>query len=200
MRIDPTEWTKTERYRFLTSAVTPRPIAFVTTVTKNGTVNAAPFSYFNVVSAEPPLLSISVGRKEGAMKDTARNITESGEFVVQLAEADMIQAVNDTSMNAGPEESELRHVPLNTADSQAVNVPGILEARVRLECKLEKHLIFEEGASATDLLIGRIVSIYTEDGLLKEGMVSPDEWKPVARLGGKKYAEIGRVFELERPQ
>lgn len=200
MRIDPNEWTKTERYRFLTSAVTPRPIAFVTTLNKNGTVNAAPFSYFNVVSAEPPLLSISVGRKEGKMKDTARNIAENGEFVVQLAEAELISSVNETSMNAAPDESELNHVPLSTINSAVVNVPGILEARIRLECRIEKHLTFAEGDSATDLLIGRIVSIYTEDGLINEGIVSPDDWRPIARLGGKKYAEIGRVFELERPQ
>lgn len=198
--MDVTKLDKQAVYRFLTSAVTPRPIAFVTSVAGNGSINAAPFSYFNVVSAEPPLLSISVGRREGRSKDTARNIIENEEFVVHLPEAFMIEAVNQTAMNASPDESELQYVSLETIESTAVKVPAIKEARVRLECRLERHLVFEEGSSAADMIIGRIIHAHVEDGMLEGGVLDPEDWRPVARLGGKKYAELGRIFELERPQ
>lgn len=196
----PTELTKQENYRLLTSTVAPRPIAFITSISEEGVLNAAPFSYFNVISAEPPLLSVSIGRKQGQQKDTSRNILQVGEFVVHITDEDIVEAVNDSSMNLPPDESEVERINLSPTVSDVVGVPSIEETKVRFECKLEKHLVFEEGESATDVIIGRIVKYHIAEDLYSDGIVNTKKLKPVARLGGKEYAKLGKIFELERPE
>ncbi|PYZ92331.1 hypothetical protein CR194_15980 [Salipaludibacillus keqinensis] len=198
--IHPNQLSKKETYRLLTSAVAPRPIAFVTSISEDGVLNAAPFSYFNLISAEPPLLSISIGRKQGHQKDTARNILQVGEFVVHVTDEDNVKAVNETSMNLPSDQSEVEKVGLSPTVSDVVGVPSLKESKVRFECTLEKHLVFEERDSATDFIIGRIVNCYVDDNLYKDGVVRTDKLKPVARLGGKEYASLGKIFELERPE
>ncbi len=196
----PTELSKKQNYQLLTSGVAPRPIAFITTISEAGVLNAAPFSYFNVISAEPPLLSVSIGRKKGQQKDTARNILQVGEFVVHVTDEDIIEAVNQSAMNLPPDESEVDKIKLSPTVSDVVGVPSIKETKVRFECKLEKHLVFEEGESATDVIIGKIVKYHVDDDLIKDGVVDTKKLKPVARLGGKQYAKLGKIFELERPE
>lgn len=198
--IDPSQWSKRENYRFLTSSVTPRPVAFITSMSDKGVLNAAPFSYFNVISAKPPLLSVSIGRKQGQQKDTSRNILQTKEFVVHVTDEKNVKAVNETSMNLPSEESEVEKVGLSPTVSEKVGVPSLKESRVRLECVLEKHLVFEEDDTATDFIIGKIVSYYVEDSLLEDGIVNTEKLKPIARLGGKQYAPLGKIFELDRPQ
>ncbi|MCE7791629.1 flavin reductase family protein [Salipaludibacillus sp. CUR1] len=198
--IDPKDLSKKENYRFLTSSVTPRPVAFISSMSEKGVLNAAPFSYFNVISAQPPLLSVSIGRKNGQQKDTSRNILQVGEFVVHITDEDNVKQVNDTSMNLPSDQSEVEKVGLKPIVSSKVGVPSIKESRVRLECTLEKHLVFEEGESATDFIIGRIVSYYVDDQLYEDGTVNTKKLKPIARLGGKQYAPLGKIFELDRPE
>ncbi|WP_280770251.1 flavin reductase family protein [Salipaludibacillus daqingensis] len=198
-KMDPKNLSKKDNYRLLTSAVTPRPIAFITSMSQEGVINAAPFSYFNIISAEPPLLAVSIGRKQGQQKDTARNILQVGEFVVHVTDEDNVKKVNLTSMNLPPDQSEVKKVGLSPTVSDVVGVPSLKESKVRFECILEKHLVFEEGESATDYIIGRIVSYYVDDELYEEGIVKTNKLKPVARLGGKKYTTLGKIFELDRP-
>ncbi|WP_147804034.1 flavin reductase family protein [Alkalicoccus halolimnae] len=198
--IDPKDLNKKENYRLLTSIVTPRPIAFITSMSEKGIINAAPFSYFNIISADPPLISVSIGRKQGIQKDTSRNILQTEEFVVHVTDEDNVKQVNETSANLKPEESEVKKTGLTPTVSSKVGVPSIKETAVRMECRLEKHLVFEGEDSATDVIIGRIVSYYAEDKLLSEGRVRTDKLQPVSRLGGKQYAKLGKIFELERPE
>lgn len=198
--MDPKLLSKKENYQLLTSTITPRPIAFITSISEEGILNAAPFSYFNVISAEPPLLAVSIGRKAGQQKDTSRNILQVGEFVVHVTDEDNVKKVNQTSMNLSPDQSEVEKVGLSPTVSEVVGVPSLKESKVRFECKLEKHLVFEEGDSATDYIIGRIVSYHVDDDLYKDGFVQSKKLKPVARLGGKQYATLGKIFELDRPE
>lgn len=198
--MNPKELSKKDNYRLLTSAVTPRPIAFITSMSQDGVINAAPFSYFNVISAAPPLLAVSIGRKQGQQKDTARNILQVGEFVVHVTDEDNVEMVNETSMNLPSDQSEVEKVGLTPTVSEVVGIPSLKEGKVRFECKLEKHLVFEEGDSATDYIIGRIVSYHVDDDLYHEGVVRTNKLKPVARLGGKQYVSLGKIFELDRPE
>lgn len=198
--MDPKDLSKKDNYRLLTSAVIPRPIAFITSISEEGVLNAAPFSYFNVISAEPPLLAVSIGRKEGQQKDTSRNILQVGEFVVHVTDEENVKKVNQTSMNLSSDQSEVEKVGLSPTVSEVVGVPSLKESKVRFECKLEKHLVFEEGDSATDYIIGRIVSYHVDDDLYQDGVVQSKKLKPVARLGGKQYATLGKIFELDRPE
>lgn len=194
------ELSKKENYRMLTSIVTPRPIAFISSLSGDGILNAAPFSYFNIVSADPPLISVSVGRKDGKQKDTAVNILETKEFVVHVTDEDNVKEVNETSAFLPPEQSEVDKAGLTPVVSSTVAVPSIKESTVRLECRLEHHQVFDGEDSSTDLIIGRILSYSIEDNLIKDGRVQTEKMKPVSRLGGKKYARLGKVFELDRPE
>ncbi len=194
------ELSKKENYRMLTSIVTPRPIAFISSLSGDGILNAAPFSYFNIVSADPPLISVSVGRKDGKQKDTAVNILETKEFVVHVTDEDNVKEVNETSAFLPPEQSEVDKAGLTPLVSSTVAVPSIKESTVRLECRLEHHQVFDGEDSSTDLIIGRILSYSIEDNLIKDGRVQTEKMKPVSRLGGKKYARLGKVFELDRPE
>ncbi|MCG3231395.1 flavin reductase family protein [Bacillus subtilis] len=180
-----------DTYKLLSGTVIPRPIAFVTTLSSGGAVNAAPFSFYNVVSSDPPLLSISVNRTEGRQKDTARNAVENGEFVVHVSDEATIEDINETAASLRPDESK------------AVSVPGIKEARVRFECKLERHITFDndQGVTTADLLIGRVVCFHLDEKVYdaEKGYILTDELKPASRLAGNHYAKLGEEFTLIRP-
>ncbi|WP_343311006.1 flavin reductase family protein [Bacillus atrophaeus] len=193
-----------DTYKLLSGAVIPRPVAFVTTLSSaNRAVNAAPFSFFNVISSDPPLLGISVARVEGIQKDTARNAIYSGEFVVHISDEDIIEEINKTAARLSPEESEIEQTALHTAESACVSVPGIKEARIRFECRLERHITFEndKGTITTDLLIGRVVCFHLDERVYdkEKGYVITDELKAVARLAGNQYSKLGEEFTLIRP-
>ncbi|NJP38751.1 flavin reductase family protein [Alkalicoccus luteus] len=197
--LNPEELRKKENYRLLTSLVTPRPIALVTSLSDAGVLNAAPFSYFNIVSADPPLISLAIGRKEGQQKDTCRNILHSNEFVVHVVTEDNVRQANEASASLKPDESEVVRAGMTPEPSQVVAVPSLKESPIRLECRLERHLILEGEESAKDLILSRIVHYEIEEKLIKDGDVRTDKLKPVSRLGGKQYAGLGSIFELERP-
>ncbi|MBM7095007.1 flavin reductase family protein [Bacillus sp. H-16] len=199
--IDPASLSKKENYAFLTQTIVPRPIAFVTTLSEDGVLNAAPFSYFNVVSADPPLVMISIGRRGGDKKDTSRNIVEKGSFVVHVTDEANVEEMNATAANLPPDESEVEKVGLTPVESTAIDVPGLKEARVRFECKLEKHLTFTGNEGETDVIFGRIVHYHVADEVFDEaGKVEADKLKPIARLGGKEYAPLGEIFTIDRPK
>ncbi|WP_078554180.1 flavin reductase family protein [Bacillus alkalicellulosilyticus] len=202
MEIDAKGLSRKEHYSLLISTVLPRPIAFVTSITEGGTVNAAPFSFFNIVTAEPPLLSIAVGRKAtGEQKDTARNIATKKEFVVHIVSEDLVHQLNQTAAPYPPDVSEVQEAKLETIDSQIVTVPSIKEAKVRLECTLEQIIPLggKNEEPASDLIIGRVVHYSIDDAIINEGIVDVNLLDPLSRLGGADYGKIGKTFSLPRP-
>ncbi len=200
--LDPTKLSERENYKFLTGSVIPRPVAFVTTLSPNGVVNAGPFSYFNIVAANPPLLSISVQRDGKVRKDTAEYACARGEFVIHIGAESYVKALNQTAARLGREESELALTDLTTVESQQISVPGIVEAPIRMECVLEKAIELggTEEAPACDLLIGRVVYYHVNEALYENGRISAKGLKPISRLAGNDYASLGEVFELIRPK
>ncbi|GAA0133779.1 flavin reductase family protein [Paenibacillus sp. YSY-4.3] len=200
--IDPLLQSERDNYKLLIGSIIPRPIAFVTTLSESGVLNAAPFSYFSIVSSSPPMLSIAVQRKNGVAKDTARNAMNRGELVVHIVDESMAAAVNETAANLPPEESEIALTSLTKVVSEAVAVPGIREAKVRMECVLEKHVTLggTEDAPTTDLLIARVVRFIVDEEIYDQGRIDPVKLNPVSRLAGSAYAGLGKLFEIERPQ
>lgn len=200
--IDPNELTERENYKLMIGSIVPRPIAFVTTLSEGGVVNAAPFSYFNIVSSSPPLVSIAVQRKNGQPKDTARNAIATGQLVVHISDETYVAQINETAAPLPPDESEVKRAGLTPVASAKVAVPGIAEARIRMECVLEQAIPLggqAGGEPSTDLLIARIVQYHFASDVYNNGYVDAEALKPVSRLAGNTYAKLGERFEIERP-
>ncbi|MGX6445207.1 flavin reductase family protein [Neobacillus sp. K501] len=201
LSIDPVSLSERDNYKFLIGSIIPRPIAFVTTISKDGVINGAPFSYFNIVSSKPPMISLSIQRSSGRQKDTARNIIESKEFVVHIVDEQNVDKINKTAANLPPEESELELAKLTPVKSMKISVPGIKEAKIRMECSLE-HSLELGGTDMTgcDFIIGKVVQFHIEESIYENGRIDPNGLAAVSRLAGNNYAKIGEIFEIERPQ
>lgn len=202
--LNPNDLTSRDNYKLMSGSVVPRPIAFVTTVSEDGSVvNAAPFSFFNVVSSDPPLLSISINRKNGVMKDTARNAITGQELVVHICDESIVNEMNETAALLEPHESELERTNLTTVPSSVVTVPGIQEALIRMECRLYQHIPVsnDEGKPVTDLLLVRIVQYHFNEKVYDPAhhYILMDHLKPVSRLAGNDYAKLGERFTVVRP-
>ncbi|MFF2448893.1 flavin reductase family protein [Neobacillus sp. NPDC058068] len=201
LSIDPASLSERENYKFLIGSIIPRPIAFVTTISKDGVLNGAPFSYFNIVSSNPPLISLSIQRSAGRQKDTARNIIESKQFVVHIVDDQNVEKINKTAANLPPDQSEIELANLTPVESIKIAVPGVKEAKIRMECSLEHSL--ELGGSGTpgcELIIGKVVQFHIESDIYENGRIDPRGLAAVSRLAGNNYAKIGEVFEIERPK
>ncbi len=201
LSIDPTTLSERENYKFLIGSIIPRPIAFVTTLSEDGVINGAPFSYFNIVSSNPPMISLSIQRSGGRQKDTARNIINKKEFVVHIVDEDNVGKINETAASLPPNQSEIELAELTPVESVKISVSGVKEAKVRMECVLE-HSLELGGADSPgcDLIIGRVVQFHIEDDIYENGRINPRGLAAVSRLAGASYAKIGETFEIERPK
>jgi len=198
MKIDPSNYAGSV-YHLVTSTVIPRPIGWASTVNKSGARNLAPFSFFNAVSGDPPILMISVGQREGRAKDTLGNITETGEFVLNIVSEAVAQQMNLTSGNYLPDVDEFALSGLTPLRSVKVKAPRVAEASVSMECVLTQTVPLPR--SEYTVILGEVVYFHIDDAILDErGRVDPLKLAPVARLGGSSwYATPGRIFEMKRP-
>jgi flavin reductase (DIM6/NTAB) family NADH-FMN oxidoreductase RutF len=197
--ITPNELSAHDGYRLLISLVVPRPIAWVSTIGLDGTLNLAPFSFFNAVGGTPPTVMFSVGRREGQAKDTLRNVQETGEFVVNIADHALAEAMVQTSGEWSYEVNEFEMANLEMAESIQVKPPRVAEAPAAMEAKVTQ-IVPVEGTEST-MVLGRVVCYHLRQGLLRQnGLVDANLLKPVARLGGNEYAVLGEVFSMLRPR
>lgn len=201
LSIEPGSMSEREIYKFLIGSIIPRPIAFVTTISKDGILNGAPFSYFNIVSSNPPMISLSIQRSAGKQKDTARNIIESKQFVVHIVDEQNVEKINKTAASLPANQSEIELANLTPIESVKIPIPGVKEAKIRMECSLEHSL--ELGGSDSpgcDLIIGKVVQFHIEQDIYKNGRIDPHGLAAVSRLAGNDYAKIGGIFEVKRPK
>jgi flavin reductase (DIM6/NTAB) family NADH-FMN oxidoreductase RutF len=202
MNIRPEQLPHRDFYRFLISAVVPRPIAWVSTL-NHGQLNLAPFSFFNVVSAKPPLLGFSPSLRlvdgQSAPKDTLRNIRETGEFVVNMVAFAAAEAMNLTSGEYDSSVDEFALAKLNTRPSQVVRPPQVAESPISFECKLERIIDFGTEPPSGSLVIGEIVCIHMEEEVVKEGQLDPNALDLIGRMGGMQYTRTTERFEMKRP-
>ncbi|MBX0314138.1 flavin reductase family protein [Planococcus glaciei] len=198
--IDPKQNTERENYKLLIGSIIPRPIAFVTTQSEVGIVNGAPFSYFNIVSSNPPMVSLAIQRPKGELKDTARNIYGNGEFVVHIVDSENVAKINETAASLPPSKSEVESANLTLIPSAAISVPGINESKVRMECRLVQAIPLGGDGSGSDLFIGEVVRFHVEEAIYENGRIDPRGLDAVSRLAGANYAVIGEIFSIERPK
>jgi flavin reductase (DIM6/NTAB) family NADH-FMN oxidoreductase RutF len=188
-----------ERYKLMASLIVPRPIALITTLGPDGTVNAAPFSMFNMLGEDPPTVLVSINRLAGgAMKDTAANILARREFVVHLTDEAMAAQMHACGDALPPHESELVHAGLTAVPSLRVAPPRIAEAPVAFECVLHETL----ESPSRQVFIGRVLCLGVRDGLVdaERWRVRLQDYHPVGRFGASFYVRMSERFALGAAQ
>lgn len=187
-------------YSILASLVVPRPIALVTTLGPEGVVNAAPFSFFNLLGADPPILGFAPGdREDGTPKDTARNIRARHEFVVNLVDESIAEAMNACAATLPYGESELANAGLSVAPSIALETPRLAEAHASLECREWGTLHI----GGNRVIIGLIIRAHVRDDLFNEETlrVRHDLATPIGRMASPDwYCRTGDLFAMKRPK
>lgn len=187
--------TRAQRYKLLVGLVIPRPIALVSTRAASGATNAAPFSFFNVLGDDPPIVIVSIeDRDDGRVKDSARNITATGEFVVNLVDEAIVERMHGCSLDYPPEASEFDIVGFTAAPSRAVAAPRIAEAPVSLECVVHTVVPIE----TRKLFIGRIVWLHARAGIVDPATlrVRTEAYFPVGRLFANRYTRTREQFAV----
>jgi flavin reductase (DIM6/NTAB) family NADH-FMN oxidoreductase RutF len=179
-------------YRLLTAVVVPRPIAWVSTVSRNGVVNLAPHSFYTVACARPPIVQFTSVRK----KDTLRNVLETGEFVVNLAPAPLLHQVNNSSARFSPDQSEVAALGIAMEPGVKVRPPRVASSPVAIECTL--HSTNELGDST--VVLGEVQVISVADETLVDGHPEYARLDPLARLGKEEWALHAEVISVPRPQ
>ena len=185
-----------ERYKLLIGLVIPRPIAWVSTWSENSIANCAPFSFFNVISEDPPLCILSFNRRsDGALKHTLKNIRRTGEFVVNLADEGTANALHASSAEIPETESEFAKTGLTPVPATMVKHPRIGEAAASLECRVERRIEF---GPERELVVGEILLIHARDGIIdpKTKRISEERYRPVGRLFARRYCTTRQRFDL----
>jgi flavin reductase (DIM6/NTAB) family NADH-FMN oxidoreductase RutF len=195
MQIDPSAQSRLENYKLLSNLVVPRPIAWVSSHGPGGVINLAPFSFFNAVSGDPLYLLFSVGKSDNdGLKDTAKNIEASREFVVNLVTEDLFDAMNISAADFPAELSELDAAHLHAAPSVRIKVPRVAEAQASLECKLHSTQLL----GTNTLIIGEVVMFHVADHLLGPGL-QVNNFAPIGRLGSPSvYCRTTDRFDIAR--
>ncbi|MGV6876179.1 flavin reductase family protein [Pseudochelatococcus sp. B33] len=193
--------TARDRYKVLAACIVPRPIAWITTLSENGVLNAAPFSFFNMMGDDPPTLAVGIMPGSGRLKDTAANILSTGEFVVNLVAEANAEAMNLTCIDAPPEVNELALAGLTAEPSSSVAPPRIRESPVSLECRMLTSLV--TGPRQT-IVIGRVICAHVEDNFVldeKRCHIDTTALRLVARMHGSGgYLRSTDLFQLDRPK
>ena len=182
--------------------ISPRPIGWISSRGGDGSVNLAPYSYFNAISEHPPMVIFSSAPlSNSSHKDSLRNVIETKEFVVNIVSSALGNAMNITSGDMPYGESEFAAANLETADCETVSVPRVAASPAALECQLWKvvELPKPDNANAGIMVIGTITGIHIDDTVIKDGKVDVTAFQPLARLGYMDYARITDVFSMKRP-
>ena len=201
MEFNPNEIAKRDVYKLMTASVVPRPIAWVSTKTKEGGLNLAPFSYFNAVSSNPPTIVFSIGtRDNGRFKDTYYNIIAHKEFVVNFVNEATVEAMNITAGNYPPDVNEFERANLTPIDSKVIGIPRVAESPIHFECTLNQAILIGDETSGNYLIIGTIVYIHVDDAIyMGNHKIDIEKYQPVGRLMGTGYSRVNDLFDLNRP-
>ncbi|MDT2738162.1 flavin reductase family protein [Enterococcus pseudoavium] len=199
------ELTTKQNYKFLTGSIIPRPIAWITTLNQETkVVNAAPFSYFNVVAKELPLVSLSINRNGQEMKDTAYNLLHQQEAVIHLVNDELLTEMNWSAASLPAEESELANSKLTLLDSREVSVPAIQEAPIRFEVRLHQYIPVNDHKATiiSDLFILEVLNYYFDEKIFnsEKEYIDPLALNPLARLAGNTYSHIAKTIDVKRPK
>ena len=201
MQLDFSHLNAADSYRWLSSTVTPRPIAWVSTVSASGITNLAPFSFFQVICDDPPTLMVNVGlRSPGQMKDTLENVRETGELVIHLVSRDQAERMNETSATLARDHSEIEASGIATLPSVRVKPPRVAAAAVAFECTLAEIKPYPAENPRQFLIFARVLLAHIDDAVMAdERHVDPAKLDLVGRLSGSWYSTTRDRFALKRP-
>lgn len=189
-----------DRYKLLTGLVVPRPIGWIGTVDSEGVRNLAPYSFFNCVSATPPMVVVGTGSRSGAPKDTLSNLRDTGVFTVSVVTEEVAEAMNATSTDVPPDVDEFEFAGLEPVTGSVVAAPYVGEAKASLECEVNQIVPLGEPPT-TWLVIGDVRMIHVDDDLLDGTRVDAKRLKAVGRFAGSQYSTTGdALFDLTRPE
>ncbi|MGC1535650.1 MAG: flavin reductase family protein [Candidatus Sulfotelmatobacter sp.] len=208
MIVSPSDLLHSELYGILLNSVAPRPIAWVSTISASGNLNLAPFSFFNAVCVDPPLLAFAPGLRRpkqagavhGEAKDTLRNVRETKEFVVNVVTYEVAEKMNLTSGEYDATVDEFEWAKLTPQPSNIVRPPRVAESPVSFECRLHQILDFSSRPTSSSLVIGQVVSIHINDAHLSDGKLDRNSLDLIGRMGGLQYARTTQRFEMVRPK
>lgn len=185
------------------SLVVPRPIGWISSQDADGRVNLAPYSFFNAVASNPPIVMFSANgvHAEGGIKDSAKNAEESGEFVCNLATWALREKMNVSSASLPRSADEFDVAGLTPAPSRLVKPPRVKESPVHLECLWIKSvpLPADDPDEPNTVVFGKVVGIHIDDAVIKDGLVDVSAFRPIARLGYMDYTVVETIFSMKRP-
>jgi flavin reductase (DIM6/NTAB) family NADH-FMN oxidoreductase RutF len=200
MIIDPATTPRPEVYSLMIRCIAPRPIAWVSSMSREGMLNLAPFSFFNGVSSSPPaLLFVTSRHDDGRKKDTLLNVEATKQFVVNVVPDSLAEAMNITATDYPHGISEFEKAGLTAARSERVAPPRLKESPVNFECELHDTMhVGADGAGGGTIVVGRILLIHVDESILTNGKVDYDLFHPLGRLGGMDYARTRDRFTMVR--
>ncbi len=200
MLFDTASTTNQQVYRLLTGGVTPRPIAWISTLSEDGIPNLAPYSFFNVVSCNPPVLMYSqVNPQSGDDKDTLRNLMATKECVVHIVDTRMLEKMNLSCAALAPEQSEFDFADIDYCDSHTVKPYSVRHARVRYECALREVMRMSTQPGGGSMVLLDVKCVYVDDALWQNGLIDQHGLDSVGKMGGDFYSSTGALLELARP-
>ena len=188
-------------YNPFKSCVVPRPIGWISSMNPDGSVNLAPYSYFNAVADIPPMIMFSSGFKaDGTSKDTLRNIEMTKEFVVNVATFEMRDKVQISSTALPYGESESKVFDIELEKSEIVKTPRVKSSPIHLECRYIKtvDLDFDSYNVSSRMVIGHVVGIHIADHIIVDGKIDITKFTPIARLGYDEYAKVTEIFRMKK--
>ncbi|MFC4025209.1 flavin reductase family protein [Oceanobacillus longus] len=195
MEINTEGKTAKEMYKLLTGSIAPRPIALVSTQDKDGVLNVAPFSFFTVVTSAPPTVMFSIGELNERKKDTLQNIEDNPEFVINIVNVDLGEAVNNAAANFKPDVSEFEEVNMTPVPAKTIDAYAVKESPIHLECVLDRIIKVGKGF----MVLAQVKHFVIDDALyLGNYKIDFQKLNPIVRFAGSKYGEIGNIISLER--
>jgi len=200
--LDPRASNYQDVYKVLIGAIVPRPIAFVSTISPEGILNLAPFSFFTAISANPPVICFCPTRRSGPEphKDTLRNISATREFVVNIVSEEIGEQMNITSGDFAADVDEFEAAGLTPIPSDLVKPPRVAESHVHMECKLYLTIEISDEPGGGNLVIGQVVRLHVDDAYVDNFKIDPDKLRAIGRMGGNSYARTTDRFDMIRPK
>ncbi len=200
MQFNPNEIEQSAIYKLLSGAIIPRPIAWISTTSKDGIDNLAPFSFFNAAGDDPPHIMFSTVQTNHTNKDTLNNILATKQFVVNMVTEALAEQMNKTSKPIPSLESEFELAGLTPIPSILIKPPRVKESPITMECELVHHYSLENHKfGGATIIIGKIVLFHIDESvLLDDYKINMETYKPIARLAGSNYSKLGEIFSIKR--
>jgi len=201
MFLDLTDNSNHSVYSYLVGGISPRPIAWVSTLSEEGVANIAPYSFFTVASCNPPVLSVTqVNPRDNANKDTLNNLLATKECVVNYVSHSLVEQMNQSCADYPRDVSEFDAANIQRTPSQLVSVPSVAASKVRYECKLREVITISDEPSGGQMMLLDVVGIFLDDTVLVNGYIDPTRLDAVGKMGGDYFSTTKDKFALKRPQ